>query len=437
AYKAYKALDQVLETSQDAITIQAELLYGQFRAREGKYDEALKHALSVLTKDGKNAAGLGLRAAIYLEQGNNEQAVIDVRAALNESPRNAKLRRLAARVHDRNGNAELTNESLTTAVVLSAYDPVYVQEYITFLRRFDQHRKIEAILSDAINYYPKDRNLLASLAAARLRLQDWAGAEQAAALLRNLGGVDADRVRVAILEGQQRYGESIELLQQLADQADADGSLMAGLVQVYVKAGRTSEAQAYVTQVLEKDPQNARALRLNGALLELNQDEEGAEKSFRAAILADPLSPTNYLVLGRYLKAKKRPEDSEEILRAGVANVPGNVILHIQLADLLLTRGEFEGALAEFEVVHDLQPDSLGAANNLASMLADFHSENADLVDRAFSIAQRLSSSKNPAHMDTYGWILYLRGDYGRALRSLAPRLSNYRPAPGYSTMPA
>jgi tetratricopeptide (TPR) repeat protein len=243
-------------------------------------------------------------------------------------------------------------------------------------------------------------------------------------------GLAPNRVRVAILEGQQRYGESIELLQQLADQADADGSLMAGLVQVYVKAGRTSEAQAYVTQVLEKDPQNARALRLNGALLELNQDEEGAEKSFRAAILADPLSPTNYLVLGRYLKAKKRPEDSEEILRAGVANVPGNVILHIQLADLLLTRGEFE-------VVHDLQPDSLGAANNLASMLADFHSENADLVDRAFSIAQRLSSSKNPAHMDTYGWILYLRGDYGRALRSLAPRLSNYRPAPGYSTMPA
>ena len=126
-----------------------------------------------------------------------------------------------------------------------------------------------------------------------------------------------------------------------------------------------------------------------------------------------------FLVLGQFLRDHKRPEEAAEIIRAGVANVPGNVSLQIHLADLLLHRGEFDQAIQEFETIYDLQPDSLVAANNLASMLADFHANNAKLVDRAYAIAQRLANSTNPAHMDTYGWILYLRGEYSLALRSL------------------
>ena len=135
-------------------------------------------------------------------------------------------------------------------------------------------------------------------------------------------------------------------------------------------------------------------------------------------------------MLGRFLRDHERLEEAEEIIRAGVANVPGNVSLHIHLADFLLQRGEFEQAIQEFEVVYDLQPDSLVAANNLASMLADFHAANPDLMNRAYAIAQRLAGSNNPAHMDTYGWILYLRGEYALALRSLRPAAQQLRNNP-------
>ena len=137
-----------------------------------------------------------------------------------------------------------------------------------------------------------------------------------------------------------------------------------------------------------------------------------------------------FLVLGQFLRDHKRPEEAEEIIRAGVANVPGNVSLHIHLADLLLQRGEFDQAIQEFETIYDLQPDSLVAANNLASMLADFHAKNAELVDPAYAIAQRLANSTNPAHMDTYGWILYLRGEYSLALRSLKSAAQQLPSAP-------
>jgi tetratricopeptide (TPR) repeat protein len=272
--------------------------------------------------------------------------------------------------------------------------------------------------------------MLSGLAAARLRLEDWAGAEQVAEQLRAIDDTDAAKVQAALLSGQKRYGESIELMQRLAAEPGATSDLMAGLVQVYVMAGQTREARAYINKVLAENPKNARALRLSGALYQLGDDQEAAEQAFRDAILAEPLNAVGYLVLSRYLKGQNREADGEEILRAGVANVPGNIVLHIDLADSFLRRGAFDEAIREFEVVYDLQPDSIIAANNLASMLADFHADKPDLVDRAYSIARRLAGSNKPEHMDTYGWILYLRGDYAQALRSLKPAAEQLKNSP-------
>lgn len=430
---AYALLNSMMSREEETgPVVEARLLLGQFKAREEKFDEALQAANSVLAADRKNAIALGLLAAIHSEQGQHEQAVINVRAAMNESPRNAKLRRLAARIYERNGNTDLAMESLATTVVLSGYDPDYAQEYAAALRRTDQTRAIEAVLSETVRRHPRNRELLAALAAARLRLQDWAGAEQAARVLRAIdgGGDSADRIRTVVLTGQQRYGESIELLQRLAESNTENASIMAALTQVYVKAGQTSQARAYINQVLANNPTNAAALRISGALHALSDEMESAEQSFRDSILANPGDPLGFLVLGRFLRDNDRQEEAEEIIRAGVANVPGNVALHIHLADVLLQRGEFDQAIKEFEVVYDLQPDSLVAANNLASMLADFHASSPELIDRAYAIAQRLAGSRNPAHLDTYGWILYLRGEYTLALRSLRPAAEQLRNDP-------
>ena len=97
----------------------ARLLMGQFLAREEKFDEAMAAATSVLELDKKNALALGLKAAIHSELNNHKQAVIDVRAAMNESPRNINLRRLASRIYSRNGNFDLALENLATTVALS------------------------------------------------------------------------------------------------------------------------------------------------------------------------------------------------------------------------------------------------------------------------------------------------------------------------------
>jgi tetratricopeptide (TPR) repeat protein len=57
-------------------------------------------------------------------------------------------------------------------------------------------------------------------------------------------------------------------------------------------------------------------------------------------------------------------------------------------------------------------------ANNLASLLSDYRSDNASL-EKAYALAQSLRKSEVPQFKDTLGWVHYKRGDY----KSAAPLL--------------
>jgi Tfp pilus assembly protein PilF len=51
-------------------------------------------------------------------------------------------------------------------------------------------------------------------------------------------------------------------------------------------------------------------------------------------------------------------------------------------------------------------------------LLVTYRKDRASL-DRARQLAARLSNSKNPALVDTWGWVLYKRGEYADAIRAL------------------
>ncbi len=60
-------------------------------------------------------------------------------------------------------------------------------------------------------------------------------------------------------------------------------------------------------------------------------------------------------------------------------------------------------------------------ANNLASLIADHRADDPAQLERAFNIAQRFRESSNPYMQDTYGWLLYLRGQPEQAVAALRP----------------
>jgi tetratricopeptide (TPR) repeat protein len=65
-----------------------------------------------------------------------------------------------------------------------------------------------------------------------------------------------------------------------------------------------------------------------------------------------------------------------------------------------------------------LQPGSMIAMNNLASLLSDYRTDKASL-DRAYTLALSLRKSQVPQFKDTLGWVHYQRGEHKTAIALL------------------
>ena len=82
-----------------------------------------------------------------------------------------------------------------------------------------------------------------------------------------------------------------------------------------------------------------------------------------------------------------------------------------QLYDSLLERfGKPDEAIAEYEEVVRSYPKAELAANNLAMLLVTYRKDQASL-DRAKELSKHFAESGNAGLLDTYGWVLYKRGE--------------------------
>ena len=421
--EAKALLESVVADPPDAATAdEARLKLARLALGDKDLDAAKGLVDTVLKGDAKNAEALAIRAGILAEQGKIDAAVLDLRAALNESPENVGLLRLAADIYQRSGNSELAGESLSSAVRMSNADPDIVLAYLAFLQKTGQGGSMEAVLSDAVQRRPDSQQLLSALGALHIQKQDWSAAERILKQLRPLDDAAADRLQAAILTGQGRTEEAVALLERMGETPGGGSNSMATtIVQVYAQTGQRAAAHAFVDDILAKDPENAEALRLRGALLQLDGEEDKAIAAFREAIAANPEDPASYLALAALHQAAGHPDEAGAAISEGLATLPDNPLLLLNQADRLNVQGDRAGALAAFEKLYALRPNSVVAANNLASVLSEHYPEDPEKVARAAEVARRLAGIQSPQIQDTYGWILYLQGKPDEALRSLIP----------------
>ncbi|MEL6999524.1 MAG: tetratricopeptide repeat protein [Pseudomonadota bacterium] len=417
AVSRLEALIASATDSADANTARVQL--AQTHLGENRLDATFKLAEDVIAEDARHVTALALRAAVLAEREQPEAAVTDLRLALAEEPDNIGLLQLAARVYRRNGNWNLAGESLAKAVQLSGYRTDTVLAYATLLGQSDQVAAAATLLSTAVAYHPGDLQILTLLARVRLMASDLDGAR---ALLPQIAARDqamAARLRASIdLEAGQ--GDRLGILQALAADEGGEG-LTAALVSAHVESGQITEANALLDGILAKTPQDPEALQLKGGLALVQENRAEAERYFRAAIAAGPTHIPAQLALLGFLVGDDRREEGMVALDTAIEASPENAVLWLRKAEMELAGGNPEGALTAYETLYQLEPGSLIAANNVASVLSEYWPDDPERLERAYALGKRLSGAANPAFQDTYGWILYLRGDYEGALRSLVP----------------
>jgi tetratricopeptide (TPR) repeat protein len=415
---SFKLLNQLAsDKSSEEHALAAKLKLAQFQLDQKNADEAEKLVAEILRSDNRNIGALKLRATIEMNRAQFEPAINDLRSALNDQRRSVDLMMLMATAYERSGAIELADKQLADAMQASNYDTGVALTYVAFLQRRGNAQRGEDVLSDMVTRKPTDVRILTALAQAKLARRDWVVAQEIGDKILKLGAANgvADQILGAALGGQNQIDQSVAAFQDAVTAAPTAAPPMASLVREYLIAKKPDRAIAFLQGVLKKDPANAEALVLLGSVQIANNTPDQAMRSFQTAIDKQPKDVNGYRALAELYTSQHDVPSAIKVVQAGLQQIPDNFTLHMTLAGIYETSGNYEDAIKEYESILVVQPGSLVAANNLASLLADHRSDKGSL-ERAETLVKSLRQSPVGQFKDTIGWVNYRAGDYRDAV---------------------
>jgi tetratricopeptide (TPR) repeat protein len=401
-------------------------MYAQMLVASGDETTARDVVAQILTEDTTNVEALKMRATWAIEADSPDAAITDLRSALSQAPRDPEIMMLMATAHERTGFPELAGERLALAVEVSNAAAVPSLRYARFLMRDGRTQAASTVLQDARRTGPTNLELISVLADLHLKDQDWPRATALLGELRAMAEANSRAAQLgtaleaAILSGQNRTDESLAVLQEQLGDMDEDGRAVITIAMAQVRAGKTDEARTYLAEAITKRPDDLTLRMLAGSVAMMDGAADEAEAVFRDVLDQAPDTEAAVRLLYSLLHLQGRDDEKAQVLETGLATMPTSETLLWIKAGALEQNGDIDGAIAIYEGLYTIDSSNVVVANNLASLLATHRDDQASL-DRAFRIARRLRGVDVPAFQDTYGWILYRRGDYAGALDYLRP----------------
>jgi tetratricopeptide (TPR) repeat protein len=148
------------------------------------------------------------------------------------------------------------------------------------------------------------------------------------------------------------------------------------------------------------------------------KQEAQAIDALHKAIANSPHWPLPYASLAGLLERGGRLDDAVAVYRDALTAMPDDPAVLAELAHHYERQKDYPNAIAQYDRILAKSSDNLPAINNLANLLS-LDTANAANLQRAKSLARRLVGQKDPAFLDTIGWVDYQAGDYGKARETL------------------
>ncbi|SPH24096.1 Beta-barrel assembly-enhancing protease [Defluviimonas aquaemixtae] len=379
----------------------------------------------VLEEDAGDGEALKLKASWLIGEDEVGEAIAILRRAHGDNPDDAGVLTLMAMAYERDGNRDLLRESLSRAVVASNRAPEESLRYAQLLAAENKLLPAESVLIDALRLSPGNQMLLEPLGQLYLRVQDWPRAEAVADELERVGESQttaaAQSLRAAIFAGQEKTDQAIGYLQGLVDTGRGGLDVKIAILRAHLANGQNGKALAYSESLLANDPNSLELRFVDASVRELAGQTEQAEIAYRDLIAEDPALLPAWMALTRLvLSDRTRVAEAEALIDEALVALPDAGELKWAKASFLEQTGDIDGSIAIYEELYKANSANPIIANNLASLLST-HRSDPDSLARAEVIARRLRGSTLAPYQDTYGWIAYLRGNYGEALKELEP----------------
>lgn len=378
---------------------------------------------TVLERDPNQVAALKMSAAWLIESDQADEAISTLRQALDQEPEDAEAMTLMARAHERNGNAQLAQDLLALAVEASGNAPVETLRFARVLINQERFSAAETALINALRVAPGNEPILNLLGQVYINTEDWARAGQVADTLKRNPSESAqaagDQLRLQVVSRVEGRDRGIAFLEGMIESENNNSAAKLALIRARLSQNRSDEALALAQELVEEFPDSTSAKQVLANTHFAIGNAEAAEETLRQ-VAEDTGSGRDVLQYARVLGAQGKAEQAEQAIEDGLQSSPEDVDLLWAKASYLERANDIDGAIEIYEQIYQANSSSQIVANNLASLLATYRNDDASL-DRAFSVARRLRGTEVAPFQDTYGWILFRRGEAEEALTYLEP----------------
>lgn len=398
--------------------LKAKSLIAVINMQQKNVDEAGKLAEEVLQENPKDVNSLTVRGSIALLKNDPDKAIADFRAILNGDPASTKHLRLLAHAHNANGEIELAREALEKAVEsLPQENPSLRSELAEVLLKLGKPElaieQIEMVLAVA----PDNAAALETLFKLQSAKQDWSAALSTAEKIKEAlpESGQGDHLSGLAQQMQSDFSSSIDDYTAALEKSPNAIQPLAQLVRGYMAEDKADEALARVDGVLKANPKNHVAMSMKGEILLAQNKLVEAREVLNNTIKIKPDYRTPYVALARTYVAENNIDEMIKVYESGVKVLPNDPVLITGLAGIYERAGKLDNAVTLYEKILENEPENILVANNLAMLYVD-KIETPEAVDKAKTLLKVLEDTKNPAFMDTIGWVYYKTGNYSKAI---------------------
>jgi predicted Zn-dependent protease len=381
---------------------------------------AEKLLAEVLAKNPRDNDALILRGNLELAKEDPKAAIVDLRAVLRDQPNAGGVMRSLARAHLANGEPALAEETMRRAVDANPKDPGARLDLAQLLGQLGKPEQAKPVIDELVKQHPDNVAALETQFKVAAATKDLASAKSAADALVALQPKLALGYfyQGAVAESDKRPQDAVRLYSAALDVQPEAAEPLQALVRLLVGLNRAPEALERLDDVIARFPALPLAANFKGETLLATQHPSDAERAFKTAIERAPKWWVPYQRLSNAESSQGDSAGAIATLQSGISKAEDPSSLQLELAGLFERSGKPEDAIRLYEAVLRKDPHSDLVANNLAMLLITYRKDQPDL-DRAKELSARFATSTNMAFLDTYGWVLYKRGESATAVAAL------------------
>lgn len=404
---------------QDPESQNIQTMLAQMLASTGNQVAARQRVEQVLEENPSNSEALKMQASWQLQVDETDAAIANLRIALDTAPDDVQAMNLMYEAYTRTGETDLARDYLAQAVDVSGNAPAPSLRYARLLINEERYRPAEDVLLPALRQNSRNVELLNMLGELYLRMDDIPRATQAVNTLNRIDTEQsravANNLQVEVLNRERGTGEALSYLEDLAAGSNAGLREQVLLLRARLQIGEVEEA-LQLAQALAADNPDSLELKLVLATTHAaNSNFEDAEAIYREITELAPQHPQAWMQLARIARLQGDEDASSALIEEALVATERNGAVLFVKASLREQEDDIDGAIAIYEEMYEQNSNSVIVANNLASLLATYKDDKASL-DRAWVVGRRLQGAENPALQDTYGWLLFRRGDVEEAV---------------------